>query len=125
MNPNRVVAALAVVLALAVSLGVARAWDCAEGRASRATMDADGHTQPTITITTREIYVAQFAFGDCAHVEGTRLSGSGGDYYFTDGGHKEVEPGTYRHWVVGRVTSGPSGYACSGYKSIQSLICYE
>jgi len=113
------------LLVLGASLGVARAWDCAEGTASRATSDADGHSQPTIRITGKRIYVAHFSLGSCSHVEGTRLSGPNGDYYFTSGGYKYVQPGTYRHWVVGRVTSGPAGYPCSGFQEIESLVCYH
>jgi hypothetical protein len=70
---------------------------------------------PVIVVSQSNIYCRLIQTGGGA-VNGTQLDGSGGTYSFAGGGYFQVQPGTYKLYVLGFV---------AGNGSVESDVTYQ
>jgi len=113
---------VAALVELILTVSGARAYPCADSNSAYARFDGQSSESPTITVTGRKLVVMFLSHCGCCETYGLSVEGQGGSYFFKDGGTYDVEPGTYRLKVTGKITTAYG--VCSGGELV-ALVCYN
>jgi hypothetical protein len=95
---------------------------CADSKTVYVRFDGTSRESPTVKVRGSKISLMFLESCGCCEVHGLSVEGSGGSYFFKEGGTFSIQPGTYRLAIAGKITTG--GGVCAG-GDLTALVCYN